>query len=187
LNRHVFGGQVIIPHLTCLSAAFKFVKLGLTSREVYGNGPGRGMPVIPGAKDMATKQKPTKEPVMKGKLFVWALFLAGLFGIFMWGVPTYRVWSAEMHGRAQKAEAEYSRDTIKIEAAARAEAEVTRAKGVAQANRIIADSLKGNQDYLHYLWIQTLSEDNKTIVYIPTEANIPIMEATRAVTPDRVE
>ncbi|HNU68737.1 MAG TPA: membrane protease subunit [Myxococcota bacterium] len=145
------------------------------------------MPVIPGAKDMATKQKPTKEPVMKGKLFVWALFLAGLFGIFMWGVPTYRVWSAEMHGRAQKAEAEYSRDTIKIEAAARAEAEVTRAKGVAQANRIIADSLKGNQDYLHYLWIQTLSEDNKTIVYIPTEANIPIMEATRAVTPDRVE
>ncbi len=124
---------------------------------------------------------------MKGKMFVWALFLALVFAVAMWGIPTYRVWAAEMHGRAQKAEAEYSRDTIKIEAAARAEAEVTRAKGVAEANRIIADSLKGNQDYLHYLWIQTLSDDNKTVVYIPTEANIPIMEATRAVTPANVE
>ena len=34
-----------------------------------------------------------------------------------------------------------------------ADAEVERAKGVAQANAIIGDSLKNNEEYLRYLYI----------------------------------
>lgn len=62
-----------------------------------------------------------------------------------------------------------------------AEAEVERAKGVAKANAIIGDSLKGNEAYLRYLYIANLdkAEANRSIntIYIPTEAGLPILEA----------
>lgn len=62
-----------------------------------------------------------------------------------------------------------------------AEAEVERAKGVAKANAIIGDSLKGNEAYLRYLYIANLdkAEANGSIntIYIPTEAGLPILEA----------
>jgi len=49
---------------------------------------------------------------------------------------------------------------------------------VAKANKIIGDSLKDNESYLRYLWINGLSEkDNNTVIYVPTEANLPILEA----------
>lgn len=60
-----------------------------------------------------------------------------------------------------------------------ADAEIIRAKGVAEANRIIGDSLKGNESYLRYLWIPNLAENKGNIVYIPTECGLPILEANR--------
>ena len=60
-----------------------------------------------------------------------------------------------------------------------AAAEVERAKGVAQANKIIGDSLQGNEDYLRYLWIQSLENGKSEVIYVPTEANLPILEASR--------
>ena len=73
----------------------------------------------------------------------------------------------------------YKRGIAKKESAQLlADAEVTRAEGVAKANKIIGDSLKGNESYLRYLWINGLSEkDNNTVIYVPTEANLPILEA----------
>lgn len=57
-------------------------------------------------------------------------------------------------------------------------AEVERAKGVAEANRIVGDSLKGNEAYLKYLYIDGLKDkDNVTTIYVPTEAGLPILEA----------
>ncbi len=58
-------------------------------------------------------------------------------------------------------------------------AEVERAKGVAEANQIIGESLKGNESYLRYLWIQGLQYGSSEVIYIPTEANLPILEASR--------
>ncbi len=58
-----------------------------------------------------------------------------------------------------------------------AEIAVARAKGVAESNKIIAGSISDN--YLRYLWIEGLQSNEKQIVYIPTEANLPIMEAGR--------
>ena len=60
-----------------------------------------------------------------------------------------------------------------------AEAEVERAKGVAKANKIIGNSLKGNEDYLRYLWVNNLQNEHNQVIYIPTEANMPILEASR--------
>ena len=100
--------------------------------------------------------------------------------------PTIYIWQQSMAGQAELAHAEYSRQIAICEALAKkesakalAEAEVTRAEGVAKANKIIGDSLAGNEGYLRYLWIQGLQTNNMSVVYIPTEANLPIMEAGR--------
>jgi len=61
-------------------------------------------------------------------------------------------------------------------AKAEAQAEIERAKGVAEANKIIGASLQGNEGYLHYLWIMSLQDANSERIYIPTEAGLPIFE-----------
>src|SRR5215469_8613726 len=101
--------------------------------------------------------------------------------------PPYHVWSQEQEGEAERARAEQNRQVqivqshAKMEAAEyEAQAEVKRAEGVAQANKIIGDSLKGNDAYLRYLWINQLDAGkNPTVIYVQTETNPPILEAKR--------
>jgi hypothetical protein len=112
----------------------------------------------------------------------------GLLAIFvlalMTGLPRYNVWQQEMVGRASLAKAEQDRQIKVAEARAKMEsakfesdAEIERARGVAKANEIIGDSLKGNDAYLRYLWIQGLNDATGETIYVPTEANLPILEA----------
>ena len=93
-----------------------------------------------------------------------------------------------MSGKADLANAEWSKQIAIEEAKAelesaslKAAAEVERAKGVAEANAIIGDSLKDNDAYLRYLWINGLHDGSSEVIYIPTEANLPILEAGRKV------
>lgn len=65
---------------------------------------------------------------------------------------------------------------VKI-AKAEAQAEIERAYGVAKANEIIGQSLKGNNEYLTYLKIQAIKDGDNSKIYIPTEAGMPILEA----------
>ena len=106
--------------------------------------------------------------------------------ILMWVIPKYRVWQRELSGIGQLKEAEWNRKITIEEANATmesakllAQAEVERAKGVAEANKIIGESLKDNDAYLRYLWVQGLNDGSSEVIYIPTEANLPILEATR--------
>lgn len=112
----------------------------------------------------------------------------GVLALFMGGYPVYRVWSKEMAGKAALAEANQNRQIRIAEAKAELEAaqflanaEVERAKGVAQANQIIGESLQGRDDYLQYLWVQNIRENqNAEVIYVPTEGQLPILEAGRA-------
>ena len=104
----------------------------------------------------------------------------------MFGYPVYKVWSAEKEGQAEFARAEQNRQIAVQEAKAKmesaellAQAEITRAKGLAEANRIVADSLNGKSEYIHYLWIEALKESKNEVIYIPTEAGIPVTESFR--------
>ncbi len=99
----------------------------------------------------------------------------------------YDVWAQRKEGEAELARAESNRQIKTLEAKASeesakhlAQAEIIRAKGVAEANRIIGDSLKGNEAYLRYLWIDGLQSNNNTTIYVPTECGLPILEATRS-------
>lgn len=118
-----------------------------------------------------------------GFLFV-ALCIAG----GMAGCPNYIVYQQRKAGEAMLAHAQASKEVAVAEARAKmesasllAEAEVARAKGVAAANKIIGDSLRENESYLRYLWITEVAnnQQGKTVVYVPTEANLPVLESTR--------
>ena len=104
----------------------------------------------------------------------------------MAGCPQYTVWQQGKLGEAALRRAEQDRQIAVQEAQAKmdsasllAQAEVARANGVAQANKIIGDSLKGNEAYLRYLWVTEVAanQQGKTVVYVPTEGNMPILEA----------
>ena len=100
------------------------------------------------------------------------------------GGPVYNVWTQGMNGKAELQKAEYTRKVAVLEAQAKmdsasklADAEVERAKGVAEANRIIGDSLKDNPRYLQYLYITGLqegSEKGNRTIYVPTEGGMPV-------------
>lgn len=58
-----------------------------------------------------------------------------------------------------------------------AEITIAKAKGTAEANQIIAGSI--TSEYLQYLWVEGIKDTGNQIIYVPTECQIPIMEAGR--------
>lgn len=114
-----------------------------------------------------------------GGIFVLIVIAASI----MFVGPKYKVWRMEMKGRAEFAEAEQNR-RIKIEEAKanleaeklNAQSEIERAKGAAEAIKIENGQL--TTTYIQYLWVrQQANNQIQKIVYIPTEASMPILEA----------
>jgi regulator of protease activity HflC (stomatin/prohibitin superfamily) len=115
----------------------------------------------------------------------FSIFLAvcGAFGLCAI-YSEYNLWASALSGEAELKQADWNRQISVREAQAKmdaskllAQAEVERAKGVAQANQIIGNSLKGNEDYLRYLWIDSLQQTKDQVIYVPTEGQLPILEA----------
>ena len=114
----------------------------------------------------------------------------GIAGVLLVGLlvvwPQYRVYSQRLAGEAALAEAQSSRQVAILEARAKkesavslAEAEVIRAEGAAKANQILQNSLGGPEGYLRYLQIQALEDSKAQLIYVPTEAGLPVTEARR--------
>jgi regulator of protease activity HflC (stomatin/prohibitin superfamily) len=123
--------------------------------------------------------------VFGAALAVGLLALIVVSGVLV-GCPSYNVYQQEMAGRAKLAEAQSSRQVAVLEARAKmesakslAEAEITRAEGAAKANHILQNSLGGPEGYLRYLQIQALENSNARLIYVPTEAGLPVTEASR--------
>lgn len=117
------------------------------------------------------------------QIIIGIVLLVGITVGALYGVPKYKVWAKEMDGKAQFAEAEQNR-RIKIEEAKanleseklNAQAEIERAKGAAEAIKIENGQL--TTTYIQYLWVRQQSNNQiQKIVYIPTEASMPILEA----------
>ena len=107
-----------------------------------------------------------------------------LIAALMGGCPHYNVWKEGLVGKAALERATQDRQIRVQEAQAKmdsakllADAEVMQARGVAEANKIIGDSLKGNEAYLRFLWIKNLENGGNQVIYVPTEAGLPILEA----------
>ena len=109
--------------------------------------------------------------------------LIALVVLGFWGCPKYKVYSQRKEGEAMLAHAQSSREVAVAEAKAKmeaasllAQADTIRAHGIARSNQIIGQSL--SSAYLHWFWIDNIDKSNN-VIYVPTEANLPIMEAGR--------
>lgn len=116
--------------------------------------------------------------------FTCLMLFCGVIGGILIGYPHYNVYSSRLEGEAELEKQKYAKQVAVQSAIAKkesaellAEAEIRRASGVAQANKIIGDSLKENEEYLRYLWISNMGENQKEVYYVPTEAGLPILEA----------
>jgi hypothetical protein len=99
--------------------------------------------------------------------------------------PQYNVWQQGLAGQAELKRAEQNRQikiqearAIKESAKDLAEAEVIRAGGVAKAQEIINQTLTAR--YIQWLMAESMGEQTCDVRYIPTEANLPILEAKNA-------
>lgn len=116
-------------------------------------------------------------------VFFTILFIIIVVGLMAF-LPKYNVWSQGLAGQAKLREAEFSKKVQIEEALANleseklnAQAEVERAKGAAESIAIEGGSL--TPEYIQYLWVRQNQFNEKTTIYIPTEANLPILEAGR--------
>ena len=132
------------------------------------------------------------------KIFLW---IVGVFGVLAFIVPFYNVFLLMMEGKAQLKKAEQDRQIMVQEAQAtfdssslladaavvkaegeakaviarakgEAQAKIETAKGEAEANQIIATSI--TFDYNIYLWIKALNNGRNSVVYVATEAGVPL-------------
>jgi regulator of protease activity HflC (stomatin/prohibitin superfamily) len=118
-----------------------------------------------------------------GGFLLFLIIIAGMIGC-----PRYDVYRQNLQGKAELARATQNRQIRIQESEAKRDAAIyekqadsIRAVGINISNHIIGKSLKENEEYLKWLWITDVAGANvdKTIVYIPTETNIPILEAMR--------
>lgn len=115
-----------------------------------------------------------------------AILILGLIIGGMAGCPQYKVYTSRKAGEAALAHAQSAKEVAVAEAKAKmesaayeAQADTIRAHGVARSNEIIGQSLNNNEAYLRWLWIDNMVKNQNATIYVPTEANIPILEATR--------
>lgn len=108
---------------------------------------------------------------------VCALLL--LVGVPLTWIGT-KEWRRDIEGRAKLAEAvnaskvKTERARADVESAKlNAKAEIARAKGTAEAVRIENGTI--TPSYVNYLYVKNLAKAR--VIYVPTEAGIPVMEA----------
>jgi len=135
-------------------------------------------------------ENPSETTAIVSTVGLIAFVIIGLTTLGMWGCPKYDVYMKEMAGHAAYSQAESTRQIRVLEAQAKldsakleAASDVERAKGVAQANEIVVKGLGGPDNYLRWKYIQMLEDHGKSVhrevIYIPTEAGMPVMEASR--------
>lgn len=112
--------------------------------------------------------------------------LAGVAGVlviaallFAW--PTYRVWQQGQEGQARLARADQERRILVTQAQAERDAASLRAEAI----RIMGKAAKDFPEYREQEFMASFGEALRDghisqVVYVPTEAGIPIMEANRS-------
>jgi regulator of protease activity HflC (stomatin/prohibitin superfamily) len=125
---------------------------------------------------------------MRNVITIAVAFILSLFVIDAIVGPIYNVWSQSQTGKAELARAESNRQIAVLEAQAKLdsadklkEVRIKEAEGIAQANKIIGESLKDNPEYLTFLQIQHIAEGaekgNKTYFVAPNQGGLPVLTA----------
>jgi regulator of protease activity HflC (stomatin/prohibitin superfamily) len=97
--------------------------------------------------------------------------------VLLRSVKLPKVFSDSIESKMQSEQQALQKEFELQKAKKDAEIMVAKANGVAEANRIISGSI--TEPYLRYLWIDGIKTENNQIIYVPTEACMPILEAGR--------
>ena len=115
-----------------------------------------------------------------GIIFGVVVFVMVLIFALMVGYRYYSVWSMEMQGKAKLAEATQSRQIQIEQARSEREAAALRAEAIAIVGKAAKEFPEYRLQEFLGAFAEALKEGNiNQIMYVPTEANIPITEATR--------
>src|SRR5579871_5039325 len=108
----------------------------------------------------------------------------------LWGYPHWRVWASHQQGLAdlsmakneqqiQIAKAQSRLDAAKLNK----QAAIIEAEAVAEQIQAIGTQLTAHDLYLRWQWIKMMEDTHedadRSVIYVPTEAQIPILEARR--------
>ncbi len=111
--------------------------------------------------------------------------------ILVWAIaigPRWNVWASHQRGLADLAQANNEQQIQIAKAKARLDAAqlnkqaaIVEAQAVAAQIEEIGSQLTEHDLYLRWQWIKMMEEGNSgaKVIYVPTEANLPILEATR--------
>jgi len=112
--------------------------------------------------------------------------------ILVWslvGYPKWRVWAAHQAGLADLQRAKNEQQIQVFQAQGRLDAAqlnkkaaVIEAEAVSAQIKEIGEQLTAHGLYLRWQWIKMMEEidTDHSVIYVPTEANLPILEAGRA-------
>lgn len=123
---------------------------------------------------------------------VWVLLWIGapFVGIILlWNLllgPMWKVWASHKDGQADLQRARNEQQIQVAEAQGRVDAAqlnkqaaIIEAQAVAAQIEAIGNQLTRHDLYLKWQWIKMMEETDNTTIYVPTEAQIPVMEAMR--------
>jgi regulator of protease activity HflC (stomatin/prohibitin superfamily) len=123
---------------------------------------------------------------------LWTLgFVVGV--TILWvlvGYPHWRVWSSHQRGLADLQQAKNEQQIQIAQAQSRLDAAelnkraaIIEAEAVAEQIKAIGGELTHHDLYLRWQWIKMMEErpdeGDHSVIYVPTEANLPILEANR--------
>ena len=116
-------------------------------------------------------------------LSVLGLAVVIIFVMFLAVFPYYKVWKQEMNGKAALAEAKQSK-MIQVE---QARAELESAELRAEAIKTIGIAAQAYPEYRQQEFVGAFGDALREgkinqIIYVPTEANVPILEAGKRTT-----
>ena len=107
--------------------------------------------------------------------------------IAIWSIliePFWNVWASHKQGQADLQRAKNEQQIQIAEAQSRLDAAelnkkaaIIEAQAVAAQVEAIGKQLTQHDLYLKWQWIKMMEDTNNTTIYVPTEANIPILEA----------
>lgn len=107
-------------------------------------------------------------------LVTFGIFVAMAAGI-VFGYPVYKVWEQSKAGEAALAKATQDRQ-IKVQ---EAEAEMEAASKQAEANRILGESIRQYPESMEQKWVEAIEKTSNQVIYLQTEASVPITESAR--------
>ena len=123
-------------------------------------------------------------------LVIIVLFVIAGAVLLMAVLPPYRVWSSRKLGEADLAQANFEQKIQIAEAQARLDAAelnkraaVIEAEAVAAQITTIGEHLRQHDLYLRWQWIEMMKHRDGETIYVPTEANLPVLESTRRISP----